>query len=159
LHLLATLSIRAFSNSGISMDVSSALWQPEKNNRSTDHLGLQHLQDRVYAFLPVSVPCQREMLCCTGPAPNPLLLVAPMVAGCPRARLTLNSQVWVPTTFVLGLAIRMPWYFAAGPDPLAQDLAPLSNKGVPQRCRTRLCPVCPGDFWKKPTLSFAKRLI
>lgn len=62
-----------------------------------------------------------------------------MLAGCPKARLMLSSQVWVPTIFILGLAVTMPWCFAVGPVPLAQDLAPLLNKGAPQRCRIRPC--------------------
>lgn len=158
LCLLATLTICAFSNSSISTDVSSTLRQSEKI-RSTDHFGSPVAAGQG-VFFPSCISFLPEgNVLLHRPCIQSTFLDAPMLAGCPKARLMLSSQVWVPTIFILGLAVMMPWYFAAGPVPLAQDLAPLLNKGVTQRCRSRLCPVCPGDFWKKPTLSFAKKLI
>lgn len=48
-----------------------------------------------------------------------------------KDRLMLSSQVWVPTIFILGLTVKISWYFAA--HPVSLDYT----------CKTRLCLVFP----------------
>lgn len=48
-----------------------------------------------------------------------------------KDRLMVSSQVWVPTIFILGLPVTIPWYFAAHPVSLGYTF------------KTRLCLVWP----------------